>query len=178
MDYENYAERIKPLDDFNTYKKPKLDNKDVVRIFVKDGEMTTHKITKTKFLQLNDKRFYFLNGILSLPYRHPSLRDLDEYKKNKGQRIEKYFWTEKNNLLDLEKKALQSTPRLRYLDNIYYQRPKIVKLDCLRFDQNTEFLYKEQRQETILNFVLSAGWKKKEKESTPTTDNSKGIFLS
>ena len=54
MDYENCSERIKPLFDFKTYKKPKPDMKDVVRIYVKKGEMTTHKIRKTKFSQLND----------------------------------------------------------------------------------------------------------------------------
>ena len=54
MDYENCSERIKPLFDFKTYKKPKPDMKDVVRISVKKGEMTTHKIRKTKFSQLND----------------------------------------------------------------------------------------------------------------------------
>ena len=69
--------------------------------------MTTHKIIKTKFSQLNDKRFYFPNGILSLPYGHPLLNDVDKYKKNKGQRIEKYFWQEKENLLELEKKGTE-----------------------------------------------------------------------
>ena len=61
MEYKNYAERIKPLFNFETYKKPKFDTKEVVRISVKKGEMTTHKIIKTKFSQLNDKRFYFPN---------------------------------------------------------------------------------------------------------------------
>ena len=49
MVYENYAERIKALFDFNTYKKPKSDIKDVVRISVKKGEMTTHEIKKKIF---------------------------------------------------------------------------------------------------------------------------------
>ena len=35
MDFENYAERIKPLYDFQSYKKPKADNKNIVRISVK-----------------------------------------------------------------------------------------------------------------------------------------------
>ena len=35
MEYENYAERIKPLYDFKTYKKPKVDAKNMVRISVK-----------------------------------------------------------------------------------------------------------------------------------------------
>ena len=84
MDYENYAERIKPMVDFKTYKKPKADIKGVVRISVKKGEMTTHKIKKSKFSKLNDKRFYFLNAIVSLPFGHLSLHEIDEYKKNKG----------------------------------------------------------------------------------------------
>ena len=44
MDYENYAERIKPIIDLNTYQKPKADIKRVARISVKKGEMTTYLI--------------------------------------------------------------------------------------------------------------------------------------
>ena len=44
-----YAERMKPVFNFNTYRKPKAYVKDVVRISVKKGEMTTHKIRKSKF---------------------------------------------------------------------------------------------------------------------------------
>ena len=83
IDYENYAERIKPLFE--------LDMKDDVRISVKKGKMTAYKIRKTKFSQLNDKRIYFPNGIVSLPFGHLSLKEVDEHKKNNGQRIEKYF---------------------------------------------------------------------------------------
>ena len=83
IDYENYAERIKPLFE--------PDMKDDVRISVKKGKMTAYKIRKTKFSQLNDKRIYFPNGIVSLPFGHLSLKEVDEHKKNNGQRIEKYF---------------------------------------------------------------------------------------
>ena len=48
MDFENYAERIKPLHDFESYKKPKVDNENIVRVSVKKGEMTTDT-TKKKF---------------------------------------------------------------------------------------------------------------------------------
>ena len=104
-EYENYAERIKLLYDFESYQKPKADSKNVVRISVKKGEMTTHMIKKNKFLQLNDKRFYFPNGIISLPFGHLHLKEIDEYKNEKGQRIEKYFWDEKENFLKLEKSS-------------------------------------------------------------------------
>ena len=101
MDYENFAERIKPLYDFNKYIKPKRDTKSVVRISEKKGQMTTHQIIKSKCSQLNDKRFYFPNAIISLPFGHSALKELDEFKKNKGQRIEKYFLKEREHLLEL-----------------------------------------------------------------------------
>ena len=134
IEYGNFAERIKPLYNFDSYQPPKADTKEVVRISVKKGEMTTHKIVKTKFSQLNDKRFYLPNGILSLPFGHLSLMEIDNHKKNKGQRIEKYFWQEKENLLSTEKKALLVTPHLNFLNSILLQWPKIVSVDCTKFD--------------------------------------------
>ena len=94
---------------------------------------------------------------------------LTNIKKNKGQRIEKYFWTEKEKLLEHEKSALKNCPRLDFLNNILLQVPKIVNIDCTKFDRNTNFLYREDRQQTVLDFILSAGWKK----NTSTTENSK-----
>ena len=102
MNYKNYPERVKPLYDFDTYKKPKADSKNLVRIPVKKGEMTTYKIKKKIFSQLNDKRSYFPSGIISLPFGHKYLEEIDNYKNEKGQRIEKYFWKEKTRLLELE----------------------------------------------------------------------------
>ena len=46
MEYENYAEWIKPIIDFKTNQKPKADIKSVGRISVKKGEMTTFLIKK------------------------------------------------------------------------------------------------------------------------------------
>ena len=53
--------------------------------------MVTTSVVKTKFLQINDKRFYFPNGVLSLPFGHPSLEEISELKAEKGQKIEQYF---------------------------------------------------------------------------------------
>ena len=139
-----------------------------MRISVKKGEMTTHMIRKSKFSQLNDKRFYFPNTTISLPFGHLTLCEIDEYKKNKGQRIEKYFWTEKEKLFELEKRALENNPRINFLNNILEQKSKIVHVDCKRFDRNTKFLYKEDLQQNILDYILGAEWKK----NIPTMDNS------
>ena len=126
MEYENYAERIKPLYEFDSFKKSKKDMKKVVRISVKKGEMTSHQIVKSKFSQLNDKRFYFPNSTISLPYGHQALDELDQYKKNKGQRIEDYFLKNRDELLELEKKALKRCPRLNFLNNILLQQFKVI----------------------------------------------------
>ena len=74
MNYENYSERVEPLYDFESFVKPKNEMKKVVRFSVKKGEMTTHQIEKNKFSHINDKRFYFPNAIVSLPFGHGALK--------------------------------------------------------------------------------------------------------
>ena len=38
-------------------------------------------VSKEQFGQLNDKRFYFSNGLMSLPYGYPCLEDLRKEKQ-------------------------------------------------------------------------------------------------
>ena len=115
--------------------------------------MVTTKITKTKFSQLKDKRFYFPNG-------HPSLKELAQYKNQKGQKIEKYFCLEKEKLLAMEKTALEKTPRLKFMNN---QQPKVVDLNQV---SNFQFLYPQKTKKSIIDFVLSAEWTKWNKATT------------
>ena len=157
MDYENYAARIAPLKDFETYEKPKNNYKEVVRFAVKKGYMVTTKISKTKFSQLKDKRFYFPDGILYIPFGHRSLKELSKYKYGKGQKIEKYFWLEKEKLLTMEKTVLEKTPRLKFLNDVLNQQPKVVDLNQV---SDFQFLYLEETKTSILDFVLSAEWMK------------------
>ena len=118
--------------------------------------------------KLNDKRFYFPNAIVSVPFEHFSLAEIDEYKKDKGQRIETYFWTDKEKILELEKKAIDKIPRIFFLNHILEQVPKIVSVNYTKFDRNTKFLYKEELQQNIIEYILGAEWKK----NIRTMDNS------
>ena len=88
MNYENYTERIKPLYDFEHFEKLKTERKKVVRFTVKKGNMTTNQVEKKKFSQINDKRFYFPDAIVSLPFGDEALKELEKYKKKKEQKIE------------------------------------------------------------------------------------------
>ena len=170
MNFENFAERIKQLYDFDTFFKPKKDTKPVVRISLKKGEMTTHKIVKTKFSQLNDKRFYFPNAMISLLFGHSSLEDIYTFKKSKGQRIEWCFLKGKEKLLELEKKALKQCPRLDFLNNNLLQVIKVVSLKTIKFDKDTVF-QNNKNNKNVIDFVLDSGWKSNIEKITPTMES-------
>ena len=106
MDFQNYAERIKALRNFETFEQPKTKYKQLMRFVVKKGDMVTTKVGKTKFSQLNDKRFYFPSDAISLPFGHPFLKEISDFKSEQEQKREKYFWQEKEKVLSMEKAAL------------------------------------------------------------------------
>ena len=80
MEYQNYANSIKSLTNFDTFQNMPSEYKEVDRFVVKKGDMVKTTVTKTKFSQLNDKRFYFLGSILSLPHGNPSLEEISNIK--------------------------------------------------------------------------------------------------
>ena len=80
MTFESYAERISPLRQFDTKpEKKKLIQK---RLQVKNTNMIITSVNKVEFASLNDKRYYGSNGIVSLPFGHPLLNEVREYKKS------------------------------------------------------------------------------------------------
>ena len=82
--------------------------------------MTMTSANKVQFASLNDKRYYFLNGIVSLPFGHPSLSEVREYKKSLPK-IHSVFEKEKDKLLQLENKLVNNNGRLRVLRSIFLQ---------------------------------------------------------
>ena len=46
------------------------------RFQIINESMQTKSVSKVQFGQLNDKIFYFLNGLIYMPYGHPYLEDL------------------------------------------------------------------------------------------------------
>ena len=79
--------------------------------------MVKTNVTKTKFSQLNDKRFYFPDDVLSLPYSHIALKEIDEFKIQKGQKIEKCFWQKRDKLYQMEKSFKKHTKTLSIPSN-------------------------------------------------------------
>ena len=80
MTFDAYAERIIDLKKYTKQdKKPK---QFVQRHFqVTNTNMQMLSIKKSQFAGLNDERYYFSDGICSLPYDHLLLKDVREKKK-------------------------------------------------------------------------------------------------
>ena len=84
MEFENYTNRIKSLVNFDAFEKSPTEFKEVSHFTVRQGEIVKTTVQKTKFSQLNDKKVYFPDGILSLTYGHQSLKEIDDFKRLKG----------------------------------------------------------------------------------------------
>ena len=88
---------IGSLVNFDTFEKPPRDTKNVSRLTVVAGEMVKSTYVKNKFSQLNGKRFYFPDGIVSLPFYHPILSKINEFKqKKKAKELKNIFGKKKS----------------------------------------------------------------------------------
>ena len=96
LGFKNFAQRIGSLVNFDTFEKPPRDTKIVSRLIAVAGEMDKSTYIKNKFSQLNDKRFYFLDGIISLPFYHPILSKINEFKQKKARELKSIFGEKKS----------------------------------------------------------------------------------
>ena len=108
MEFKNYGKRINSVKDIETFWQLSAEKHSQFRISVKKNKMVLEE--KSKFAQINDKRYYFSDGIVSLPFSHPLLSEIVEFKGRKKERIEKYIIEEKQNLLNREKKICAEKP--------------------------------------------------------------------
>ena len=71
MDFENFASKIATSKQTDNSDAPKNEYTEQRRSTVIGDEMQKSVVTKPKFSQTNDKRFYNLNGVALLPMGHP-----------------------------------------------------------------------------------------------------------
>ena len=111
MDFDSYSSRLSDLTEYfdNFIIKPnpvkRIEQK---RIQIKDESMQMTTIHKVQFEQLNNKRFYFSNGITSLPFGHLHLEKVRE-QKNKFRNIHKIIQDKKHEFLEEEAKVEEKT---------------------------------------------------------------------
>ena len=156
MNFESYAARIKNLRDdlkFDSGKEKKGKNIQK-RLQVKNTNMTMTSVNKVKFASLNDKRYYFSDGVVSLPVGHPSLNIVREYKKS-FSKIHNVIAKEKNEILKLENVAVNDNERLRILRSIFSQPISYFTLKTNRrfLEATKKFDYTTTRQ-----YILNSQW--------------------
>ena len=79
MDFETYSERLATLQKYCFKSKPKIVKQKRFQII--NDSMPTKFVKKTQSAGLNDKRFYFHDGIVSLPFGHLLLNKVREQKE-------------------------------------------------------------------------------------------------
>ena len=119
MVFENYAQRIKRLRNDLDQSEP-IETITQKRLQVHNTNMKMKTITKCKFARINDKRYYFSDGIVSLPFGHPLLDEVRKYKKQ-FNKIHEKIEQEKDIILKYENEACMQNERLRILRSIFSQ---------------------------------------------------------
>ena len=97
MDFDSYSERLSHLNEFSKefLKKPfKIEQK---RFQIINESVQMKSVIKVQFGQLNDKRFYYSNGLISLPFGHPYLEEL-RIEKHRYRAIHKIIQEKKQTI--------------------------------------------------------------------------------
>ena len=119
MMFENYANRIKRRrHDLN--KSEFVENIKQKRLEVRNTNMKMTTVCKAKFARLNDKRYYFSDGIVSLPFGHSLLDKVRNYKKQLTK-IHEQIEKEKETILKYKNEAVMKNERLKVLRCIFSQ---------------------------------------------------------
>ena len=122
MNFETYSERLATLPEFYPPKKiKKITQK---RSQVVNESMRMKSVNKTQFAGLNNKRYYFPDGIVYLPFGHFLLEKVRKKKKKKI--VQNYILKLKK---ELEAKGVHLCERLRILRSIYSQPPMLYQLN-------------------------------------------------
>ena len=146
MDFEAHSDRLVTLHEyFFDHKPKKIDQK----IFQAVNEsMVMKPVRKTQFAGLNDKRYHFHDGIVSLPFGHFLLEKTREKKEK--HRSEFYTLIHKNmfDFLGSENRAVHLCERVGLLRSIYAQPPTLHYL-------NSQVLVKSRSLKSTRELILN-----------------------
>ena len=127
MDFDSYSARLADLNEFcRHYLKPKKIEQKMFQIFNESMQMKS--VSKVQFGRLNNKRCYFYNGIMSLPFGHPMLDPLRK-EKQKYSIIHRKMQEKKFDFLKEEAQVIESNQRMRVLKPRFSQSPMFYILN-------------------------------------------------
>ena len=92
-----------------------------------------------------------MTGTVSLPFSHSYLKEMIDSKEKKSRKIEKYIVSEKNNLLNVEKKATLKSDRLSLFRNILLQSPTYYQIAPQKRNISQNLNFSQTRRRYISN---------------------------
>ena len=137
MTLDAYIDRLLPKEE-QLYDKNFLQK----RFQIKHNAMEMVSVEKKRFASLNDKRFYFMGGIVSLPFGHAHFR---------GEIISEFI----NQLFDFinaEQGALSKCERLRIFQTILNQPPQLYQL-------HSNVIAKARCVKNTQEYIVNGSWK-------------------
>ena len=90
--------------------------------------MILEEIEKSKFSQINNNRYCFSDGIVSLPFSHPFLKEI----VNKKQKTETSLQQEKRKLIPMGKFAAQKKKTISIYRSILQLKPTFYHINSLK----------------------------------------------
>ena len=150
MSFEAYANRITSLRQLDCKNdKEKITQK---RFQLKNTNMMMTSVNKVQFASLYDKRYYFSDEVVLLPFGHRSLSELRDYKKSLPK-IHTVIKEEKDKLFQLENKIVNNNERLRILRSIFSQLITYYNLKS-----NKRLTIKRFGYTTMRDYILNSMW--------------------
>ena len=119
MDFDSYSGRLVDLNEFcRHYLKPKKIEQKMFQIVNESMQMKS--VSKVQFSRLNNKRYYFYNGMMSLPFGHPIIDPLRK-EKQKYSTIHRKIQEKKYDFLKEEAQVTESNQRMCVLKRRFTQ---------------------------------------------------------
>ena len=150
MNFESYTMRINTLREVDDKKEEKKIAQK--RLQVKNTNMTMTSVSKVQFARLNDKRYFFSDRIVSLPFGHPTLNKVREYKKSLPK-IHTVIQKEKDEILKGKNAVVNNNERLRILRSIFSQLITYYNLKTNKRFSANKFDYTTTR-----DYILNSKW--------------------
>ena len=83
MEFEDYAKSINSIREIETFRQLPKEKHKQNKFTIKNNQMVLEEIEKAKFFQINDKRYYFSDVIVSLLFFYPFLKEIVDFKGEK-----------------------------------------------------------------------------------------------
>ena len=153
MEFKDYVKRINSVKEIKTFGQISPEKQKQNRLFIKSNKMILQEIEKSKFAQINDKRHYFSDGIVSLPISHPYLHEIVKFKRDKKKKIEAFLQQEKHKLIQMEKFAVENNNRISIYRDILQQKPTFFQHGSQKRNvaNNQSITFSQTRRSYILN---------------------------